>query len=91
MSPQDFCYWLQGFAELNSEAPTPEQWAAIRDHLQLVFKKETPNRVQGSNDVSLADWLKRASQERKEPPVWQQPHRPYTLEHPEPTFPQITC
>jgi hypothetical protein len=47
MTPEQFAYWLQGFAELNPQAPTAEQWQAIRDHLNLVFKKETPVRVAG--------------------------------------------
>lgn len=42
MTQEQFAYWLQGFAELNPQAPNAEQWQAIRDHLQLVFKKETP-------------------------------------------------
>lgn len=42
MTPQEFCYWLQGFAELTADAPTPEQWSAIKDHLQLTFVKVTP-------------------------------------------------
>ena len=43
MEPIQFCYWLQGFAELNgSKPPSEEQWKAIRDHLNLVFVKKTP-------------------------------------------------
>lgn len=42
MTPDQFAYWLQGFAELNATAPTQEQWQAIRDHLALVFDKRTP-------------------------------------------------
>jgi len=42
MDAQQFAYWLQGFAELNSEPPTREQWDSIKDHLQLVFNKVTP-------------------------------------------------
>ncbi len=45
MTSEQFTYWLQGFAELNAEPPTPEQWQAIRDHLALVFEKRTPNYV----------------------------------------------
>lgn len=41
MTPDQFAYWLQGFAELNATAPTQEQWQAIRDHLALVFDKRT--------------------------------------------------
>ena len=42
MEALQFAYWLQGFAELHQEPPTPEQWKSIREHLQLVFKKVTP-------------------------------------------------
>lgn len=44
MTPEQFAYWLQGFAEMdNSEhPPTKEQWKMIKDHLQTVFKKVTP-------------------------------------------------
>lgn len=42
MTPEQFCYWLQGRAELDGSPPTPEQWQAIREHLALVFTKVTP-------------------------------------------------
>lgn len=42
MTPEQFAYWLQGFAELNQQPPTAEQWQSIRDHLATVFKKVTP-------------------------------------------------
>lgn len=43
MTPENFCYWLQGFAEITSTPqPSEAQWQAIKDHLQLVFTKETP-------------------------------------------------
>lgn len=44
MTSEQFAYWLQGFAELNPsiEAPSPEQWKAIQDHLKTVFVKVTP-------------------------------------------------
>lgn len=45
MNAHDFTYWLQGFAELQSEPPTAEQWQAIKDHLALVFTKVTPARA----------------------------------------------
>jgi hypothetical protein len=41
MTPEQFAYWLQGFAELNAEPPSVEQWASIQEHLQLVFTKVT--------------------------------------------------
>lgn len=48
MSHRDFCYWLQGFFELqdNSESPatlTQYQIETIKNHLKLVFNKETPS------------------------------------------------
>lgn len=43
MKPEQFCYWMQGFAELSGDTPpTPEQWKSIREHLALVFEKVTP-------------------------------------------------
>jgi len=43
MSPEQFLYWLQGFAELSGDAPpTPEQWKSIREHLATCFIKVTP-------------------------------------------------
>lgn len=42
MTAEQFAYWLQGYAELNAEPPSAEQWKAIREHLALVFMKVTP-------------------------------------------------
>lgn len=43
MTPEQFAYWLQGFAELNGKKPPTEaQWKSINEHLQTVFKKVTP-------------------------------------------------
>jgi hypothetical protein len=42
MTADQFAYWLQGFAELNEQPPSAEQWQSIRDHLALVFDKMTP-------------------------------------------------
>ena len=45
MTPENFVYWLQGFMELqNPETISSEQVEIIQDHLNLVFKKETPIR-----------------------------------------------
>ena len=48
MTPEQFAYWLQGWFELNKtidhrEGATPETLKMIEDHLDLVFKKVTPN------------------------------------------------
>lgn len=53
MTPNEFAYWLQGFAELNAEPPTAEQWQSIRDHLALVFHKVTPPL---RSSVDLSKW-----------------------------------
>jgi hypothetical protein len=42
MTSRDFCYWLQGFFELQggNQALTPEQIQIIKNHLKLVFLHE---------------------------------------------------
>lgn len=46
MTENQFVFWLQGFVELNPNAMlTLTQWQIVKDHLALVFKKETPNRT----------------------------------------------
>lgn len=43
MTPENFCYWLQGRFELAAGEPlTPEQQKVVQQHLDLVFKKRTP-------------------------------------------------
>lgn len=42
MNAEQFCYWLQGRAELDETPPTPEQWQSIKEHLATVFVKVTP-------------------------------------------------
>lgn len=45
MTPENFCYWLQGASEVfPSKRPSENEWLVIQDHLKLVFKKETPDR-----------------------------------------------
>ena len=46
MTSREFCYWLQGFFELqpanvaSSTALTAEQTQIVRNHLNMVFKHE---------------------------------------------------
>jgi len=42
MEPDEFCRWLQGFAELTKKRPDDEQWQSIKEHLQTVYLKVTP-------------------------------------------------
>lgn len=44
MTPEQFAYWLQGFAEISQKPPTEAEWTIIKDHLATVFNKVTPNR-----------------------------------------------
>lgn len=46
-TPENFCYWLQGYFEIaQHQGPagelTKEAVQEIKNHLALVFKKETP-------------------------------------------------
>lgn len=41
MTPEQFCYWLQGFAETDT-VPSDEQWCTVREHLDTVFIPTTP-------------------------------------------------
>lgn len=56
MTPDQFCYWLQGFFELRSEGLSPgvglttQQIEMIEEHLRLVFKNVTKG---GQSDGSL--------------------------------------
>lgn len=44
MTAEQFTYWLQGFIEVeNPKTLNLRQTKIIKDHLNLVFKKETPN------------------------------------------------
>lgn len=47
MTPEQFCYWLQGYFELKRTidhrlGATQETMEVIEEHLQTVFKKVTP-------------------------------------------------
>jgi hypothetical protein len=43
MNAESFCYWLQGYFELtDSNKPfSSEQMDVVKEHLQLVFSKQT--------------------------------------------------
>lgn len=87
MDAPQFALWLQGFAELNAEPPTKEQWQSIREHLQLVFTKVTPEVKARSPtiDVTGNEELRRLIDgERKKQAYWPTPqpivpYQPYYL------------
>jgi len=37
MSPEQFCYWLQGKIEDRATLPDEAEWQSIKEHLQKVF------------------------------------------------------
>jgi hypothetical protein len=55
MNTEKFCYWLQGFSELNVDKPTDEQWKSIKEHLQLVFNKVTPPLTRNGKELTQDD------------------------------------
>lgn len=45
MSPEQYTYWLKGYFEISdSNNLSPRKVQIIRDHLDLVFNKVTPDR-----------------------------------------------
>jgi len=42
MTPEQFCYWLQGRLELNDAPLSAEETKMVREHLTTVFHKITP-------------------------------------------------
>lgn len=43
MTPENFCYWVQGYFEIgNIQSLNSAQVQIVKDHLALVFKKVTP-------------------------------------------------
>lgn len=87
MDEKSFCMWLQGFVEMNPNAMiTHTQWEILKDHLKLVFKKETPYRGNAPG-ISPVYGIS---------PVHQQPIQavPYPFDSAVPYFPdpmKITC
>lgn len=55
MTPEQFTYWLKGFYELNEpESINEKQTLIIKDHLDLVFGKVTPNRNDNNNNMTTS-------------------------------------
>lgn len=58
MSPEQFTYWLKGFFEISDTNNLSEkQVQIIRDHLDLVFNKVTPDRVEIQTTKNVLDSL----------------------------------
>lgn len=55
MTPENFCYWLQGLLEIGDPSELNiTQVEIIKEHLNLVFKKETKN---PTVNTKLSDYL----------------------------------
>lgn len=53
MTPETFTYWLKGYFEISdSNCLSDNQVQIIRDHLDLVFAKVTPERNDSEPDFS---------------------------------------
>jgi len=70
MTPENFCYFLQGFVELNGNTPTPEQWQSIKEHLSLVMNKVTPS-ILDVNQHYIDHMQKVSDKFNQEAPEWQ--------------------
>jgi hypothetical protein len=56
MTPEQFVFWLQGFMETaNPKVVNETQTQIIKDHLALVFNKETPDRREKVNRESTGN------------------------------------
>lgn len=53
MTPSDYCWWLRGFCELSGlKSLNEKQFKMLKDHLDLVFTKITPDRDEQPEDDS---------------------------------------
>lgn len=96
MNYEQFAIWLHGFLEItNAETINKEQTQIIKDHLDLLFEKKTPDRKEKKEDDSLDNWKKLAEEiEKRRPKDTEYPK--YPLYAPMPTYPgydpfKITC
>ena len=83
MTSRDFCYWLQGYFEINSCQPkckqtverdgralTNDQVNVIQKHLALVFKHEIDPSFGGPDKQEALDQI------HKPPADWTNPSKP---------------
>jgi hypothetical protein len=55
MSPENFVYWVNGFFEISgSKTLTEEQVQVVKDHLELVLTKKTPDVTINSRPFNTA-------------------------------------
>jgi hypothetical protein len=68
MTTENFCYWMQGFAELTSTPPTQEQWDLIKEHLSLVFEKQTSQIIEKKTEPKIRTINESHEPKRPTPP-----------------------
>lgn len=59
MTAEQFAYWLQGFMEIaNPDSLTRRETQILKDHLNLVFSKKTPERSEGKEvDLGVPEYI----------------------------------
>lgn len=85
MNEQQFCFWLQGFAELSGDCPpTPGQWKSIREHLALCFKKVTQpvQKVATKMDEQQGKEFAEAMERLRKEGAKVNPAQPWQLQYP---------
>jgi len=65
VTPEQFCYWLQGFAEISGCEPNDSEWMIIKDHLKTVFEKVTPDRSEEKPKTLTGKDLQKIIQETR--------------------------
>lgn len=56
MNARDFCYWLQGYSEIDGEKPTQNKWVTILDHIKEVEEiKAIQARIEAKQMNQLAE------------------------------------
>lgn len=69
MKPRDFCFWLQGFAEIGKiNAPRDEDWEIICEHLALPTVAD-PSLAEGQFVIWLRGFVE-VAQTTPEPHQW---------------------
>lgn len=74
MTPEQFCYWLQGLLEVGRPTQLDEkQIQTIKDHLDTVFTKTTPNRfeIKDMDDMEkiIKEWKESEQRTFEKPPI----------------------
>jgi hypothetical protein len=104
MTPDQFCYWLQGMFEItNTKQLSETQTKIIKEHLQLVFTKVTPDHdkdlLTEQEESELEEALKKLQDEIDKKYEPYKPYQPYYIPdwdekytgNPPPVLPTVIC